>query len=660
MADLRAKRLFLLLLSLLPLPLAAQVSNSTSFASEEVRSAVAARYAIEDRLRLDGFADAEVAIYLEYLSELELQPLNINKVTSEELRRLPFLDDFFIRNFIQYRLQHGSFYSLYELKQVPGAIPSDLEMLEPFLSVERERHEDEGVDFQMFAGADFPIQDRNKTEHTPMKEAMQEKNSVKLRRGKSWRAAWHAAKGARERWLPVKEGVWDYHSGYVMREREERIVQRFLLGDYRLSFGQGLLHGMGISYFSKSDATIRYGTSGQKGFSPHNSYREWGFFRGAVAQLSFGEVSLTPFVAYTPIDARVSDDGGRLKTIYTDGVHDSPLRLESRHAARLETVGGYLEYNSPMGVMTHHFHLGMQAVTQRFMYDGREILPPEKYLQQGRVTRLAVDWTYSFRSGRVAGEALLPVRGERESGAMVAHAALVDDYLGTFIVQGRYLGSKYLHPHAGTYAYFASGTNEKGGRISWNGELPLGWMGSVTGDFYASVEPSERRRSNEGVVITSRLRKDFRDGNAILQARWRKSDAGKRLSLQGYMEWKVGGEATVSPRFQIVMADHQQRGYAIGVKASALLGQKGGYKLSGQYFSSPTFATAIRSIENSSPHRYYVPMLYGKGGRLSALLSYSPTSQATFYLKGTYTHYAEQPSGTPLRPSIELSTMLKL
>jgi len=74
--------------------------------------------------QLENLADAmeeetEDDNFLQQLSYLHKEPLNLNTVTAEDLQVFYFLTDLQIQNLIQYRSNLGNFISIYELQAVP-------------------------------------------------------------------------------------------------------------------------------------------------------------------------------------------------------------------------------------------------------------------------------------------------------------------------------------------------------------------------------------------------------------------------------------------------------------------------------------------------------------------------------------------------------------
>ena len=69
---------------------------------------------------------------LSYLTE---HPLELNSVTGEQLKRLPFLSDRQIENLISYQKKYGKMVSIYELKNVEEMDFQTISLLLPFVYI---------------------------------------------------------------------------------------------------------------------------------------------------------------------------------------------------------------------------------------------------------------------------------------------------------------------------------------------------------------------------------------------------------------------------------------------------------------------------------------------------------------------------------------------
>lgn len=176
------------------------------------------------------------------------------------------------------------------------------------------------------------------------------------------------------------------------------------VGNYRVSFGQGLVLGNGFGLGKTfSLATAEYRT---EGFRKHSSSDEYNYFRGVggtVRLVSRWRVSA--FYSHRDLDGVVED--GEITSIYKTGLHRTAKEAAKRHAFVMQAAGGNVAYGG------RHLKVG---VTGLYYFFDRPYEPTlRKYarynLRGNRFYNVGVD--YAYRSGRWAlvGEAAKGKRG---------------------------------------------------------------------------------------------------------------------------------------------------------------------------------------------------------------------------------------------------------
>ena len=63
----------------------------------------------------------------------DLQPLNLNSSSAEELERTGLFTPYQLNNLLEYREKYGEIYSIYELAAIPGFHPSKVKEIQPFI-----------------------------------------------------------------------------------------------------------------------------------------------------------------------------------------------------------------------------------------------------------------------------------------------------------------------------------------------------------------------------------------------------------------------------------------------------------------------------------------------------------------------------------------------
>ena len=582
----------------------------------------------------------------ERLLRLSQNPLDLNSASAEELSLIPCFDDFFIRNFLLYRSRMGRLESVYELKNIPGAPILYLPLTEPYLTIlppERAQHISQ-MRQEFYSGADILLRDTSRT--TPGIGFR-----YSLEKGREWSAYLVGEKDRGEAWLPLRQGVMDHLSFSVMHRGKgaASTIRQVILGDFRMTSGEGLLYGMGISYFSKVESGTKTSYYNRGTPKPHRSFREFGYVRGGALTLGHHDLSLTLLGGYLPLDARLEE--GRISTLYRTGMHRTPREIMYRHTAAALTGGGYLAYDLP------EMHLGLSYLSMKFRSKEREaLIPPAPFPSTNIYNAASIDLFYLRGPWMVHGEGTLPLSG-RDSWGGIMGIGFKDDLWGDFSLGARYLGNAFASPLGMPDAHFSNGRNEKGFYLQWRGEVARYLEGRVYYDRYAGIVEDPRRASQRGQVLLCALTHQGYGNIWTLRYRLRSSKESAHHNLRGQWTGKISsGRLKCGGTLNFAPATHPS--YTLQVLGS--LKRKAMHLEGGlQYFNATRGSKPLGSLRTYLPYHYYTPLLRGAGMRYSAILGFRPTTALDLKARFSYTHYSTLPT-TPLPTMLEVTLLYRL
>lgn len=591
--------------------------------------------------------DEERERVAEVLQTLLDHPLDLNKASSEELSALPFFDAFFVRNLLLERSRRGGFRSVYDLKQVSGAPMLYLPLLEPFLTVS-------------------PMEEGQRP--TPRRSHLHIGTSTDLSRGKkfadrlapmirfeslserSWSAYLVAERDRGEPARPLHHGLFDHLSFTLTKTwagRTDSATDHILIiGDFRVNTGQGLVMGMSRSYFSHLENRMGTPSFVRSPLRPHRSAREYGFLRGIAGRLSMSEaLSLNLFCGYEALDARV--EGGQVLTLYRTGMHRTPSEQKHRHTARREVVGGYLSMDREV------LHLGLLGVAHRYRSGESTLIRHNPSGRQEPALTTALDWRIQAGGLLLWGESSLPIR---QALATTAGVSLYDDYWGRWTLAGRYLGKDYATPYASPESRYSNTRNEKALSATWHGEVGRGLSGTLYAEYYRSLAPDPRRRSEQGRLFSARLDYQSRDFMATIRWRSHLTDEDQRHSLRMTLDRIMSPEWTVKLGGQLSFCHLSSLSKAVSLRlryAKEKLQCEGGLHL------FDTRDLPLRADVAYMPHLYHTPMLRGAGLRLITKVRLSLSPRTLLHLRYTPTLHFRRPT-TPLSPLLDLALSHRL
>ncbi len=303
---------------------------------------------------IESLADRQVANvdYEELVNELialNQQPINLNTATKEELEQLFFLTDYQIENFLYYRYTNGPLYTIYELQAVERMDSLTISYLLPFVVVEPveskpKRRTYGNVMARVQSTVQTPAGYTAKNDSTPpaylgTKEKWMTRGRIYF--GDKAEAGFTLEKDQGEQAFPNFFPEADFTSGFLRINQPLRFIDTWIVGDYRLSFGQGLALWTDMA-FSKSPETAQLRRRA-RGINSYSSVNESSFLRGTALRLKFGNWSVSPFVSYKKRDASVVQDTldeSYLSSMQETGYHRTVSEFSNRYTTNELVYGG--------------------------------------------------------------------------------------------------------------------------------------------------------------------------------------------------------------------------------------------------------------------------------------------------------------------------------
>lgn len=575
---------------------------------------------------------------LEELSRRMKQKLNLNTATREELEQFPFLSEEQVENLLAYVYVHGAMQTLYELQLVEAMDKETIDRLLPFVCVRPMEEETHYPSFkniwkygkhEAITRFDIPFYTRKGYEKDYLGPPVYHSLRYSFRYGDRLQAGVTGEKDAGEPFFALHDRQgYDYYSFYLLLKGWGRL-EALAVGNYRVSFGQGLVLGNGFG-LGKTFllATAEYRT---EGFRKHSSSDEYNYFRGVGATVRLASRwRASAFYSHRDLDGVVED--GEITSIYKTGLHRTAKEAAKRHAFVMQAAGGNVAYGG------RHLKVG---VTGLYYFFDRPYEPTlRKYarynLRGNRFYNVGVD--YAYRSGRWAlvGEAAKGKRGYAflnqlryqvggQYKVMLIHRYYSHDYWGMF---ARSFGeSSALQNENG---WFLAGEASPFARWRFFGGIDLfsfPWWKyriskpsqGVDGLFQVTFTPNRRW----SMYTNYRLKRKERDvtgsgGETILptlhhKVRYRLSYAQGLWSLRTTVDYNrfVQAPLQCSQGWQVT----QMCGVRLPFLPLAVT-------LQGTYFHTDDYDSRVYAYEKGLLYTFYTPSFYGRGFRFSAHLRY--------------------------------------
>lgn len=334
----------------------------------------------------------------EQLEQYNRNKINLNTATRAQLQRLFFLDEKQVSALLEHRARFGDYLALYELQSIEALDELTVYYLTYFVAVDESWQEDRTsftgmvkkgrhelialyeTDFQQRAGFD------------PQRKAQGKSHYMgdRSRRALRYRFAYgnrltFGFTGEKDMGEPFGRGAqkygFDFNSLHFCYRPRKGLVKTIALGDYQVSFGQGLTFGSGIAP-RKSAFVLNVRRSFQP-VRPYRSLNENEFLRGASLVLASKRWQAVLFGSAQYISTNHSgedtlESNAAFSSISLTGLHRTATEAARKHNVLRQVYGAGLQWrlnNGHIGLTQVHagysaaFHAGDKPY-RRYYFSG--------------------------------------------------------------------------------------------------------------------------------------------------------------------------------------------------------------------------------------------------------------------------------------------------
>lgn len=592
----------------------------------------------------------------QYLLE---HPININTATKAQLEQFPFLSDLQIENLLAYIYIHGQMQTIYELQLVDEMDRRTIEYLLPYVCVKETAEKEHFPSLKNMAKygrhevltrLDVPFYRRKGYETAYLGPSLYHSLRYQYRYGDYVQWGILGEKDAGEPFFALhnKQG-YDHYSYYLLLNGLGNI-KTLALGNYRLSFGQGLVLN---SNFRLGKTFSLTGTQYRaNGIKKHSSADEYNYFKGIATTVGlWPSLDLSVFYSNRKLDGTIKDN--KLTSINESGLHRTATEASRRGDFALEVMGGNVTYERTA------WKVGMTGIYYRM---DKDLEPTRqgyaKYNIHGnRFYNVSIDYRYRHRKLEWIGEAARGKQGYATLNRLVYN--LHPDY--TFMLLHRYYSHDYWSMFANTFGEGGHPQNENGWYLASEAAPLAHWR------FFGSVDLFSHpwwkyRISTPSKGLDVMLQSTYTPKeNLTLTANYRykrkkRDEAGSggdvtlptyqhraRLRLDyvsGPWEWRSTLDFN---QFQ-QLYHYPTRGYQFTQMMHHRWGEQHPLSLTlqGSYFHTDDYDTRVYAYERGLLSTFYSPSFYGEGVRLSAHARMDFTDHLMLLVKFAETIYLDR------------------
>ncbi len=312
---------------------------------------------------LEEFDEENISYIYDEMLELWNRPLDLNICSDDDIQALPMLDLHEKEALTEYLRRYRPLESVSELLLVFGWTPMTLKKVRPFFCVGKvEASPQPNLGRELHYGK---WQLRQKAD-IRLGAAVVDSSYRGSRLAHAYQLVFDG--GRHLQWglcFDKDEGeTWGDHKGGFLELKDIKALRQLIVGDFRVSFGQGLVLSSGL-FGGKSTATQTLLTN-TRIFRPQRSWAESGYFRGLATQVELvrntkASTTLAAFCSLQAIDTNLKE--GYFTSLKTDGLHRTDkdqakhgnvqrrvcgLRLQQRYGLWQWAVNGlYYQFNYP-------------------------------------------------------------------------------------------------------------------------------------------------------------------------------------------------------------------------------------------------------------------------------------------------------------------------
>ena len=629
--------------------------------------------------------DHDYSNLVEDLIDIAAKPVNLNAAREDELNAIPFLTPAQRKELLNYLTTFGEVFSVYELQSIPGFDSTLIRNIRPYISIAHPSHVPAPTPKNLIRFGHFDLLLRYE-QAFPKSLGYLADDSVRagnpddyypgspqryyFRYNYSWfdkiRIGIAGEKDPGEQFFrgPQSNGM-EFYAAYLCLSNLG-ILKNLTIGNLKVSYGQGLTLGSGLSLGSVPGFSSNLSVA--NGIRPGLGMNEGSYLRGLAATLKIKRLEISGFASYHPRDATVSlidsisSMAEAISSFTTTGFHRTRLELAKRNALTELVCGGNINFS-----MAPNQQLGFKFGLTGLYYQYSAAVIPKIYpynqfgFHGNRNLNTGLDFQIRYRGMYLFGEIS---RSLNRGMAWLSGVICTPDPRVCITAIYRNYQSDFQNLFSNAFGQNSLNANERGiyvainaavhSKVNLSGYLDLftfpwlkyrvdaptrgqefgmmlGWQASA--DVMINLRYYQKNtRGNETAEPNQIIHKlcDNLTRSYRLSMEWL---AGNGLLLKTRIEAKEAGEPTAKRPFGYLAYQEVQIKSAKWLKTTTLR-----FAL----FDTPDYASRIYVYEPEVLYGYSVPAFQGKGIRSCLVLKFGIGRKTDLWLRGGITYYTDR------------------
>ena len=599
---------------------------------------------------------------LEELSTRLQEPVNLNAATRAQLEQFPFLSDIQIEHLLAYIYIHGQMQTIYELQLIEDMDRQTIQYLLPSVCIKAINNEPAFRWKTMLKNAgkygknevltrmDIPFYKRKGYEHTYLGPAVYNSVKYSFRYSDRLYAGVVAEKDAGEPFAALhNRNGYDYYSFYLLL-KNCGWLKALAVGNYRLSFGQGLV--ISTDYLMGKTIYASSFNNRSSGIKKHSSTDEYNYFRGIAATVALAKHwDISGFYSHRSLDGVIKD--GEIASIYKTGLHRSRKEADKKHLFTLQLTGGNVSYQQ------NRIRLGITGIYYVFNrpYEP-ELTGYSKYnLHGNNFYNLGIDYAYRWHRFSFQGETAIGKQGWASLNRL-QYSPVQDVHL---MLIHRFYSYNYWAMFAHSFGEGSIAQNEQGYYLGLETSPFAHWKFFASFDLFSfpwkRYRVSKSSRGMDGLIQTTFTPR----ANLSMDLKYRYKQKERDLTgskgtltlpifhhqFRYRLNYSLKDVFSSRTTLDYNHFHSQDRAANIGYQVTQMISSQLPWArlfadVQGSYFFTDSYDSRVYASEKGLLYTFYTPSFQGHGFRFSIRLRYELNKHWLFITKFGETVYLDR------------------
>lgn len=263
--------------------------------------------------------------------------------------------------------------------------------------------------------------------------------------------------------------------------KELGFIKALAIGDYKLSFGQGLTMGSGMAFISQGESLLRRSKKIVSSKSANEAY----YLRGVASTLKYKNLELSIFYSNKKTDANIitydtlSETPLKISSLQQSGLHRTYNEVLDRKAIRQQLLGLNLSYKSShfqLGYTLHKTYLSADLQSDNTIYN-------TFYFSGKELTNHGIDFYYILQKILFYGE--VAMSNNKGIAGLIGTTIQPTGYIGLDIMYRNY-AKNYQCLYSNAFASGSKVRNEEGFHLSSSISIASNWKLITSFDYHKS------------------------------------------------------------------------------------------------------------------------------------------------------------------------------